>query len=69
MAEGGVGGAVRIVDDGEVHADEFWATALACRAADVPYQPYDYRGAGRGQAPDRQSDHVSRSRYGGRRIH
>ncbi|MED5536485.1 MAG: terminase family protein [Pseudomonadota bacterium] len=67
--EGGVGGAVRIVDDGEVHADEFWATALACRAADVPYQPYDYRGAGRGQAPDRQSDHVSRSRYGGRRIH
>lgn len=69
--EGGVGGAVRIVDDGDVHADEFWATALACRAADTPYQPYDYRGAGRsGPRPgDRQSDHISRSRYGGRRIH
>ncbi|WEK38670.1 MAG: terminase family protein [Candidatus Brevundimonas colombiensis] len=69
--EGGVGGAVRIVDDGDVHADEFWATALACRAADTPYQPYDYRGASRsGPRPgDRQSDHVSRSRYGGRRIH
>lgn len=67
--EGGVGGAVRIVDDGDVHADEFWATALACRAADTPYQPFDYRGVKRG-APrpgDRQSDSPSRSRYGGRR--
>ncbi len=67
--EGGVGGSVRIVDDGDVHADEFWATSLACRAADTPYQPYDYRGARRGDARpgDRQSDHESRSRYGGRR--
>lgn len=57
--EGSVGGAVRIVDDGDVHADEFWATALACRAADTPYQPFDYRGVGRGgpRPGDRQPDH------------
>lgn len=66
---GSVGGAVRIVDDGDVHADEFWATALACRAASNPYQPYDYRGVRRGgpRPGDRQSDQRSLSRYGGRR--
>lgn len=41
--EGSRSGAIRLVDDGDVHADEFWAAALACRAADTPYQPYAYR--------------------------
>ena len=59
--EGSTGGAVRIVDDGDVHADEFWATALACRAADVPYQPYDYRGAGRGRGGQPKEPNVSES--------
>lgn len=45
---GGVGGSIRIVDDGDVHADEFWATSLACRAADTPYQAYAYRPVSRG---------------------
>lgn len=40
--KGGVGGSVGLVNEGEVHADEFWAAALACRAASVPYQPYAY---------------------------
>lgn len=41
------GGAVRIGDDpkGNVHADEFWAGALASRAADLPPMAYDYRPA------------------------
>lgn len=66
-------GAVRLVHDGQAdgHGDRFWAAALCRNAASTPYQAYDYRGAGRGQGRpgDRQSDHVSRSRYGGRRIH
>lgn len=37
------GGGVRIVNDGKVHADRFWAYALASRAADMPYQIIDYR--------------------------
>jgi phage FluMu gp28-like protein len=42
--KGGAGGSVQIVNaDDEVHADEFWATALACRAADLPYQALTYR--------------------------
>lgn len=41
--QGGAAGAVRIVNaDDEVHADEFWAAALASRAADMPYQAYAY---------------------------
>lgn len=39
---GSVGGAVRLVDDGDVHADEFWASALACRAADSGGTLYRY---------------------------
>jgi len=62
---------VRIVDDGEVHADEFWATALACRGASNPYQPYDYRGARRGRTGDRDADQrmprAGRARFGDRR--
>jgi phage FluMu gp28-like protein len=37
------GGGVRIVNDGEVHADRFWAAALASRAADLPQAMYAYR--------------------------
>ena len=39
--QGGVSGAVRLVDDGDVHADEFWATALACRGAEQGLGPFD----------------------------
>jgi phage FluMu gp28-like protein len=39
------GGGVRIGDDpdGTIHADRFWAAALASRAADVAAPEYDYR--------------------------
>ncbi|RHW17189.1 hypothetical protein D1610_11610 [Sphingomonas gilva] len=37
------GGGVRIVNEGKVHADRFWAYALASRAADLPQALYDYR--------------------------
>jgi phage FluMu gp28-like protein len=47
--QGGIAGSVSLVNDGDVHADEFWAAALACRAADVPYQAYAYH---RGTARD-----------------
>jgi len=40
--KGGVGGSIGLVNEGEVHADEFWAGALACRAAATPYQSYAY---------------------------
>jgi len=62
--QGSVGGTIRIVDDGEVHADEFWATALACRAADIPYQPARYRGVPRGGLP-RDQDRDNRLRRPG----
>lgn len=35
-------GGVRIVNEGEVHADEFWAAALASRGADQPFQEFGY---------------------------
>lgn len=34
-------GGVRIVNDGSLHADRFWAYALASRAADLPMLNYD----------------------------
>jgi phage FluMu gp28-like protein len=37
-------GSVRIVNEGAVHADEFWAYSLASRAADLPQALYQYRG-------------------------
>ena len=36
-------GSVRIVNDGDVHADEFWAYALASRAGDQPPALYEYQ--------------------------
>lgn len=72
-------GTVRIVNDGEVHADEFWAYALASRAADIPQALYRYngvsKGAGtkhggdpRGVGPDglRADDRPDRHRRGSR---
>ncbi len=35
---------VRIVNEGKVHADRFWAYSLASRAADLPAALYQYRG-------------------------
>lgn len=50
--KGGVAGSVQIVNaDDEVHADEFWASALACSAAETAHQPFAYRGVPRGGPP------------------
>lgn len=38
----GATGAPRLVEDGDVHPDIFWAIALACGAAAEPHQPFDY---------------------------
>lgn len=40
--KGGVAGSITLVNEGEVHADEFWAAGLACGAARNPYQAYAY---------------------------
>lgn len=40
--KGGIAGSITLVNEGEVHADEFFAAALACGAAKLPYQPYAY---------------------------
>lgn len=40
--KGGVAGSVTLVNEGEVHADEFWAAGLACAAASMGYQEYAY---------------------------
>lgn len=37
-------GGIRIVNDGKIHADRFWAYGLACRAADMGGIAYGYRG-------------------------
>lgn len=39
---GGTGGSIGLVNEGEVHADEFWAGALACRAAGMGVRQYAY---------------------------
>lgn len=46
-------GTVRIVNDGDVHADEFWAYALASRAGDMQPSLYEYQ-SGRSE-PGRRS--------------
>jgi phage FluMu gp28-like protein len=40
-----IAGTIRIVNDGDVHADEFWAYALASRAGDMQPALYAYAGA------------------------
>jgi len=44
----GAQGQVRLVNEGEVHADRFWAAGLACRAAETPATTYGgYEGIGK----------------------
>jgi phage FluMu gp28-like protein len=64
--QGAPGGAVRIVNEGEVHADEFWASALASRAADLPHQAFAYRPVRRGaaNARDERLSRGGRARFG-----
>ena len=69
---GGVGGSVRIVNaDNEVHADEFWASALATSAAESPYQPLTYRGANPSRLGAREREQLpgagGRARFGAQR--
>ena len=45
--QGGISGSISLVNEGEVHADEFWASALACRAAGTPIQQFAYDAVGR----------------------
>jgi phage FluMu gp28-like protein len=52
-------GGVRIVNEGEVHADHFWALALASRGADMPFQEFGYHSANRGVGVD-ASEHRGR---------
>lgn len=40
--KGGLAGSITLVNDGDVHADEFWAAGLVCAAANIPFQPYAY---------------------------
>lgn len=42
-------GTVRIVNDGDIHADEFWAYALACQAREYAGALFEYRGIGQGE--------------------
>ena len=68
--KGGVAGSVQIVNaDDEVHADEFWATALACSAAATAHQPYAYRGVSRGAPVEtaRPLAPAGAARFGGQR--
>lgn len=44
-------GQVRLVNDGEIHADRFWAAGLACRAADTPSVAIDSASYGSTGAP------------------
>ncbi|WP_067734476.1 phage terminase large subunit family protein [Novosphingobium naphthalenivorans] len=43
-------GTVRIVNDGDIHADEFWAYALACQAREYAGSLFEYRGIGQGES-------------------
>lgn len=40
--KGGLAGSISLVNEGDVHADEFWASSLACAGAATPHQPYAY---------------------------
>lgn len=48
-------GGVRIVNEGAVHADHFWALALASRGADMPFQEFGYHSAGRSEGASSES--------------
>ncbi|HUO23692.1 MAG TPA: terminase family protein [Caulobacteraceae bacterium] len=49
-------GQVRLVNDGDVHADRFWAAGLACRAADTGPASFDYTPVPKRTALDRAGD-------------
>lgn len=63
-------GSIRIVNEGKVHADRFWAAALASRAADLGNILYEYHGIGspdqRKRLPDgtHASDYPNRNERG-----
>lgn len=63
-------GSVRLVNEGAVHADEFWAYALASSAADMPMSLYRYQGVAKSAAQpggrDRDDDGPNRHRRGSR---
>lgn len=44
-------GGIRIVNDGDIHADEFWAYSLMAQAWDMAGSLYEYRGIGAGEMP------------------
>jgi phage FluMu gp28-like protein len=63
-------GGIRIVNEGDVHADRFWAYALASRACELAggysysYEPVDRRGRG-WNTPDDHDDFGGRDDFGG----
>lgn len=63
-------GGIRIVNDGKVHADRFWAYGLASRAADLPVQMIDYRSVRRARFGDDPGaiDDAFANRHGRRRV-
>jgi phage FluMu gp28-like protein len=52
----GAQGQVRLINEGDVHADRFWAAGLACRAADTPITEFDYTPVPRVTALDARAD-------------
>lgn len=60
--KGSPSGGVSLVNEGEVHADEFWASALVCRAASMGGgQPYAYHSVS-------QREHQNLSPLAARRL-
>lgn len=59
--KGGVAGSVTLVNEGEVHADEFWAGGLMCAGAAMSHQPYAYH-------PVQRRDHHDMSPLAQRRY-
>lgn len=58
-------GGIRIVNDGTVHADRFWAYGLASRAADLPMLTYDgFRSVGGANRDRRPGDDDDDMRLG-----
>lgn len=69
----GAQGNVRLINDGDVHADRFWAAGLACRAADTGPASFDYQSVprsnpfdvGGGDASDLGKGDLEQMRLGG----
>lgn len=56
-------GGIRIVNEGKVHADRFWAYALASDAADMPASLYAYQSIGRYPGTTATGDGWKRPRH------